>query len=304
LFSTSAKYRDRVGILKADLIRVQDIVRRSQGYNCTNKPNVKAEQSDIDKADAQMRSGALYTGAGSQMGIEDCAAQLAKARANVMLQSGASIAGSAFGEQGKAIQAIGDIKDFDPQSGSDSEQEGSKRKAGEGDEEESPAKKTKPDKSIDHWYGGDEACSAECKKHKTWTEAIEKKANEAIAYEKEVVSLIKPELYDGVRSDYAISRSRALALLLVMTEAEPRAGSGGGSAGLNGAMIASLSASFATEDALTAPIMKPREIGSQLAASGGGEAEEAKEKKAQEAEEEAKQIKKQGEKENEKWRSP
>ena len=71
-----------------------------------------------------MRSAPSFTGAGSDMNVQDFAAQLQKAKANVKQQSeGNCIISSAFGEEGKAIQAIGDIKEFDPQSGEDTDDE-------------------------------------------------------------------------------------------------------------------------------------------------------------------------------------
>ena len=222
--SENADFKERVAIKKGDYVTYRDLHSKGSGYITGAGPKKNATMEDVNKADAMMNSGLTMVGAGSDRNDLDLAKSLVAAKSIAGRTTDAPV--SAFGEDGRVAQALPKVRDLES---SDEEKEtkdgpkvtedanavvgsgtGKKRGAENGVGDNPPSKIPKL------WFGREEAINGLVKSHKTWTESITTEGRMVVEGSSKLLSSINSTLYESVKGEATVVKSRCAALTLVM----------------------------------------------------------------------------------------
>ena len=214
----SAKYKERVAIKKADLVRFQDIEEKSRRTESATKEK-KGTEEEIRKHATMMQGEAKFASSSDQALDMSRAAEMMKARQASALASG-GMSSSGFNADGRGAAAIPDVKSLEPEEiddgGSANDDPASKRRRTEETQSTHGSDGGSPPKPAaeEHWYEGDELISKALKSHSEWVTKLETSASEAIVTSKALLRECDSEIYEYVKVEACVLKSRAFALQL------------------------------------------------------------------------------------------
>jgi hypothetical protein len=182
----------------------------------------------LDKADSKMNGELSLVGAGSKRADQDILLTMASSKGAMgksLNPQARDLNASAFSNEGKVIQMVGDVKEL----GSDEESE--KNDEQEDGGTEGGTKKSKklgeaannaaivPAKTAElqsFWFGREEAIGAASKIHNDWTTKTQQSGKLEIVLTARLLNSISSMTFDHVKLEAAVARSRCSALRLCL----------------------------------------------------------------------------------------